>query len=326
MKRIISIILSLIMLFGVFVGTNMSAYGASAGVCGEDAVWIFNSSTGTLIISGEGKVEAKYTQFYSKYSKNNIKNIIVEEEITELEDGAFMRYNELKSVSIQNGLTRIGSAAFANCGKLTSICIPNSVEIVGDIAFYCCTSLASVTIGNGVTSIGVGAFHECTKLQDVFYSGTEEEWNNIEVAEENEWLFNANVHYMSYLADNTAFVAAIDKAKAYNRADYTKETFDNLCTVIDKYAYLLSASADQVMYDIATSEIISAVQNLDAYSDYSLVGIHGEIVFVSKNGVISTMSFNEYCNKDCSILDVVDDGVVNAKDYAYLLKNHSIES
>jgi hypothetical protein len=213
-----------------------------------------------------------------------------------------------------------------SCEKLTSVVIPNSVEVIGDIAFYGCSNLTSVTMGNGVTSIGVGAFHDCTKLKDIFYSGSEEDWSNIEIAEENEWLFNANIHYMSYLADNAAFLAAIDEAYSYKRADYTKETFDNLCSVIDKYAYLESTSVDQVIYDLATSEIISAIGKLDAYSNYNLVGIHGTIVFVVKNGVISTMSFDEYSNKECSILDVVEDGVVNAKDYAYLLKNHSVQS
>ena len=326
MKKIISFFLSAIMLIGIITGINISAYAVSAGVCGENAVWIFDSSTGTLTISGEGKVEMVYTQTRCKYGKSNVKNIIIEEEITEIEDGAFYRYNELKNVSIQNGLTKIGSGAFAYCGKLASICISSSVETIGDIAFYCCSNLTSVTIGNGVKSIGVGAFHECTNLQNVFYAGREEEWNNIEVAEENEWLFNANIHYMSYLADNAAFLAAIDEAYSYKRADYTKETFDNLCSVIDKYAYLESTSVDQVIYDLATSEIISAIGKLDAYSNYNLVGIHGNIVFVSKNGIVSTMSFNEYCNMDCSILDVVEDGVVNAKDYAYLLKNHSVQS
>ena len=51
---------------------------------------------------------------------------------------------------------------------------------IGGSAFYNCTGLTSVVIGDSVTSIGRYAFSDCTSLTDIYYTGTEDEWNAIE--------------------------------------------------------------------------------------------------------------------------------------------------
>lgn len=81
--------------------------------------------------------------------------------------------------SIPNGVTSIGSYIFSGCTSLTSITIPDSVTTIGDCAFQSCSGLSSVTIGNGVTSIGDIAFAYCTSLANIYYKGTEEQWNAI---------------------------------------------------------------------------------------------------------------------------------------------------
>jgi hypothetical protein len=85
----------------------------------------------------------------------------------------------LTSVTIGNSVTSIGDYAFGGCTGLTSITIPDSVTSIGMYAFVGCKCLTSVTIGNSVTSIGYCAFDNCTSLKDVYYSGTQEQWNGI---------------------------------------------------------------------------------------------------------------------------------------------------
>ena len=41
------------------------------------------------------------------------------------------------------------------------------------------TEVTKVNIPNGVTSIGDGAFVDCTSLANIYYKGTEEQWNAI---------------------------------------------------------------------------------------------------------------------------------------------------
>ena len=50
---------------------------------------------------------------------------------------------------------------------------------IGNNAFSGCTALKSVTIPNSVTSIGKNAFYGCTALKNIYFTGTEEQWNNI---------------------------------------------------------------------------------------------------------------------------------------------------
>jgi len=42
------------------------------------------------------------------------------------------------------------------------------------------------------------AFYDCPKLTDIYYSGTEEQWNQIYIDEGNEYLTNANIHYFIF--------------------------------------------------------------------------------------------------------------------------------
>ena len=48
-----------------------------------------------------------------------------------------------------------------------------------------------------MTSIKESAFDECTNLTDVYYSGTEEQWNTIEIGSWNTPLKNATIHFNS---------------------------------------------------------------------------------------------------------------------------------
>ncbi|MGN1227625.1 MAG: leucine-rich repeat domain-containing protein [Christensenellales bacterium] len=64
-------------------------------------------------------------------------------------------------------------------------------------AFYGCSGLTgSITIPEGVTSIGTYAFYGCSGLTDVYYSGTEEQWNAITIGSNNTLLTNATINYL----------------------------------------------------------------------------------------------------------------------------------
>ena len=86
-------------------------------------------------------------------------------------------------------------SAFLLCTSLTDVIIANGVTSIGHEAFSYCTSLTSVTIPDSVTSIGHYAFSDCESLKDIYYTGTQDEWNNITIGDGNINLTNATIHY-----------------------------------------------------------------------------------------------------------------------------------
>lgn len=93
-------------------------------------------------------------------------------------------------------VTSIGEAAFEDYTLITSITIPDSVTSIGSYAFYGCTGLTSVSMSNSVTYIGASAFESCIRLTDVYYYGTESDWNSIDIRMGNQILTNATIHYL----------------------------------------------------------------------------------------------------------------------------------
>ena len=78
-------------------------------------------------------------------NNQELTELVVPEEITEIKDYALCNYSYLTSVTMGAGVTTIGNRAFDGCSSLTS-----------------------VTIGAGVTSIGAYAFNGCSSLQSVY--------------------------------------------------------------------------------------------------------------------------------------------------------------
>ena len=97
--------------------------------------------------------------------------------------------------AIPNSVTSVDNYTFDKCISLTSVTIGNSVTSIGEYAFLGCTSLTSVTIPDSVTSIGRYAFDGCTRLMDVYYTGSQSEWNKIYIDYHNQCLRNATIHY-----------------------------------------------------------------------------------------------------------------------------------
>ena len=73
--------------------------------------------------------------------------------------------------------------------------IPKSVSTIGDGAFTNCMLLTSVMVPTSVKKVGTQAFVGCLSLADVYYAGTEKQWNAIWVQEGNDIFAQAEIHY-----------------------------------------------------------------------------------------------------------------------------------
>ena len=121
---------------------------------------------------------------------------------------------------------------------LESIIIPDGVVCIGDAAFQS-TGLKSIEIPASVSYIGDWAFNNAEDLKDVYFTGTEEQWNAIEIGEYNTALQNATIHYNYVHHDHTY---AIQKTAATcTENGYTTYT----CTICghnynDDFTYRIS--------------------------------------------------------------------------------------
>lgn len=125
----------------------------------------------------------------------NLTNITIPNNITSIDVAAFQNCSNLTNVTISNNVTNISASVFQNCANLTSVTIPYSVTNIGVSAFSGCTGLTNITIPDSTTNIDMGAFYKCTNLTNVYYTGTEEQWNNITIGTNNKPLTNATIHF-----------------------------------------------------------------------------------------------------------------------------------
>ncbi|MBR3438445.1 MAG: leucine-rich repeat protein, partial [Clostridia bacterium] len=109
--------------------------------------------------------------------------------------------NQIKSVIINSGVTSVGNYAFYNCSNITTVVISDPVTGIGQNAFSGCSGIKSIAIPKTVESVGRYAFSSCGSLTDVYYAGTEEQWNEISVEAGNGQLSGANVFFSAFLSD-----------------------------------------------------------------------------------------------------------------------------
>ena len=97
-------------------------------------------------------------------------------------------------VTFGDSVERIPDYIFQDCPGLTSVTIGSSATTIGHYAFNRCTGLTSIKIPESMTNIGYMAFSGCTSLADVYYGGTERQWNAITIYDGNDRLLQANRH------------------------------------------------------------------------------------------------------------------------------------
>ncbi|SDL27023.1 Leucine rich repeat-containing protein [Sarcina sp. DSM 11001] len=79
--------------------------------------------------------------------------------------------------------------------SVKAIHIEEGVTSIGKNAFYWCRQLEDVTIPESMTKIGEYAFDGCAGLTNVYFAGSEGQWNRIDIGKSNSRLLNANIQY-----------------------------------------------------------------------------------------------------------------------------------
>lgn len=182
---------------------------SSSGRCGENASWVLDEF-GELTISGNGKMydyapDSEQQNSPWSYSED-IKKVVIGDGITTIGHGAFYGCKNLKLAVIHDSVTEIGTSSFYNCSGLTFVSIPKNVTEIKDHAFN----------GSGVTA--------------VYYKGTEEEWNNIEIGSLNQTLSSSSKHF----TEPGKPVDTAEGTEQYRTNEFQYQINENE-VIIDKY-------------------------------------------------------------------------------------------
>ena len=165
-KHITRLLFAALLLLALCIGA--SAAGPS-GKCGPSAYWSFDSSTGTLTISGSGAMNDCVFQWgdpdprpWSAYL-SEIKTVVIGDSITKIGKESFSSLS-CTTVRIGKNVQVIGENAFMNCTSLTGdLVIPDSVTTIDRWAFFgSVISNGTLTLGKGLRTIGERAFTGCS--------------------------------------------------------------------------------------------------------------------------------------------------------------------
>lgn len=178
----------------------------------------FNLLKVPSVINGKTVVEISDEAFFGVH-QTYAKNILIPETVTVLGDRAFSGISDV-NITFNGAITYLGEAvfensncitglklgeglevipfrAFANCVNLKTIDIPKGVTLIDENAFENCESMVTIVIPETLTTIANSAFEDCDTLKTVFYKGTPEQFENIEISNRNDLFEAARVCYYS---------------------------------------------------------------------------------------------------------------------------------
>ena len=244
----------------------------------------------------EGVTTIGYGAFYGC---DSLTSVAIPEGVTTIEADAFMLCNSLTNITIPESVTHIARNSFSNCRNLTSVDMPKGVTVIEELAFYGCSSLTSVTIPDGVTEIGqqtfgdcssltsvtipegfteiwAYAFDGCSSLTDVYYTGTEEQWNEVTIWGGNDCLKNASIHVKQ--GDETVTIYRLSGRIAENgnfvsESGELSKNYEVYAKKDTNVAYCVQADDGYVLKDLTVGgTTIQAAVGESKYSGYYTMG------------------------------------------------------
>ncbi|MBR2952989.1 MAG: leucine-rich repeat domain-containing protein [Clostridia bacterium] len=194
----------------------------------DDWAFGFNKNITSMIIPDSVSVIGNY----AFHGCSSLKSISLGNGVTKIGEGAFYNCTSITDVTIPKSVTSLGNIAFIYCFSLTNITvesdnqyyssdeygvlfnkdkttliqypiantriayeIPDGVTTIAEYAFSDSIRLSYLTFPVSVTSIEDYAFQNCDELRRVYYYGTEEQWNDILIGNNNSKLTSATKYF-----------------------------------------------------------------------------------------------------------------------------------
>ena len=183
---------------------------SSVTAIGEDAFYRCSSLSSIKLPEGVTTIGRSAFQ-----SCSSLISITIPEGVTAIGEDAFYRCSSLKDVSITD-LAAWCSIAFGNeegnplykaenlylNGELVeTLEIPEGVTMIRQGLFRNAACIRRVALPKSLKGVLANAFYGCKKIQEVFYAGSETEWNALPIATGNDPLKNATIYFNSTMDD-----------------------------------------------------------------------------------------------------------------------------
>ena len=299
--------------------------GLYSGVCDGGAQWQISGTTLTLSGGGavySGDAEGRLRSQWADDFGTTIKEIVVEDGITEIGDYAFCQMEAVESVTLPDTVTRIGGWAFADCAALREIRMTQNLKEIGYFAFGRCRSLESIDMPDTLMRVSGSEFSGCESLKKIvlpdafsYLHCTFEDCYSLEEA-----VLPATVETMYNVFRNCRKISKVTIGEG-NNTFYTDEVgiYERVADGI-RLLYLFPGVTGECRIDDAVTEIDYGAF---AYTSYDKITIPGSVeelgeVFVEQSG--------EETPSNPDGLDLVlESGVIRVGSHAFAVGNGSVK-
>lgn len=160
MKRIISILITIILVVGSFAGcksnnnnsNNNQSQNENENVVSDASWFITYDDVRIEGLSEEGEKQ---------------ENIVVPANFSTASSLTFNNNEKLKSIKFENPDFELPENAFYGCSNLQKVSLPNNLKVIPKLCFCECINLSQIELPNSVTEIGERAFSRCEKLSEL---------------------------------------------------------------------------------------------------------------------------------------------------------------
>lgn len=270
---------------------------------GNFGPWKYTENATVTILEGVTSIGDK--TFYDCY---NVLQYNMPDSLTHIGVEAFRWCYNLKSIDIPKNVTAIDFGAFYQCGGLTNITIPNSVTTIGASAFEECNELTDITISESVISIGDYAFNYCFNLANVYYTGSQAQWNNISIGTDNSCLTDATIHYNWIEINTDVLTAALEMFDSLNSADYLTQSYSNLSIVVEEYRTVLQTAQSQQEIDDAVTAILEVMYDLVPYLNLNISAENGSYQVQYDSSISSDSEHSLVFGTEVTLTATANDG------------------
>lgn len=205
----------------------------------------------------------------------SLKEVKLPSTLKSIDEGAFYECSSLESIEIPEGVEQIKQFAFSGCFNLKEITIPGNVKSIESYAFEACESLKSISIPSSVTYIGDCAF-SCSGLTDVYYDGTKEQWNAIEIVNNTDEYPHNNsllIYATKHFSDGTQSTSTGDLDG--NGTVDTNDVFEAMLYVAYRGAGMSGNQREEQIIAVADIDGDGSVDSTDVYYILYYVALQG---------------------------------------------------